>query len=66
MININSRNSIKNLISDPSILRNIVFNLSSLDTSFFCKVPLQGKITRYVLDFSNIEKLIFNIIRNTS
>lgn len=60
-----SRNRIKNSINNLSILRKIVFNLASLDTSFG-KVPLQRKLTRYMLDFSNIEKLIFDIIPNIS
>jgi hypothetical protein len=42
-------------------MRKIVFNLVSLDKRFG-KVPLQRKLTRYVLDFSNIEKLIFEVI----
>jgi hypothetical protein len=40
-------------------------HLASLDKRFG-KVPLQRKLTRYVLDFSNIEKLIFEIIPSIS
>lgn len=56
-----SRNRIGNSINNLSILRKIVFNLASLDTSFG-KVPLKRKLTRYTLDFNNIERLIFEII----
>ena len=56
-----SRNRVKNSINNLSIMRKIVFNLASLDNRFG-KVPLQRKLTRYMLDFSNIEKLIFEII----
>lgn len=58
-----SRNRIKNSINNLSIMRKIVFNLASLDNRFG-KVPLQRKITRYMLDFKNIEKLIFDVIPN--
>ena len=57
----NSRNRIKNSINNLSILRKIVFNLASLDTSFG-KVPLKRKLTNYMLDFSKIERLIFEVI----
>ena len=60
-----SRNRIKNSISNLSIMRKIIFNLASLDNSFG-KVPLQRKLTRYMLDFKNIEKLIFEIIPSIS
>lgn len=60
-----SRNRVKNSINNLSILRKIVFNLASLDNSFG-KVPLQRKLTRYMLDFNNIEKLIFEIIPSIS
>lgn len=56
-----SRNRIKNSINNLSILRKIVFNLASLDTSFG-KVPLKRKLTNYMLDFSKIERLIFEVI----
>ena len=51
-------NSIENL----SLVRKIVFNLARLDTSFGEKVTLKKKMTRYMLDFSNIENLIFEVI----
>lgn len=60
-----SRNRVQNSINNLSIMRKIVFNLASLDNSFG-KVPLQRKLTRYMLDFKNIEKLIFDIILNIS
>ena len=60
-----SRNRIKNSINNLSIMRKIVFNLASLDNTFG-KVPLQRKLTRYMLDFKNIEKLIFEIIPSIS
>ena len=58
-----SRNRVGNSINNLSILRKIVFNLASLDNSFG-KVPLKRKLTRYVLDFKNIERLIFDVIPN--
>ena len=60
-----SRNRVKNSINNLSIIRKIIFNLASLDNSFG-KVPLQRKLTRYMLDFKNIEKLIFEIIPSIS
>ena len=60
-----SRNREKNSIENLSILRKIVFNLTSLDKRFG-KVPLQRKLARYMLDFENIEKLIFEVIPNIS
>ena len=60
-----SRNRVQNSINNLSIMRKIVFNLASLDNSFG-KVPLQRKLTRYMLDFKNIEKLIFDVIPNIS
>ena len=56
-----SRNRVKNSINNLSILRKIVFNLASLDTSFG-KVPLKRKLTNYMLDFTKIERLIFEVI----
>ena len=56
-----SRNRDKNSTLNLATLRKIAFNLASLD-NIFGKVPLQRKFTRYMLDFSNIEKLIFEII----
>ena len=60
-----SRNRIENSISNLSIMRKIIFNSASLDNSFG-KVPLQRKLTRYMLDFKNIEKLIFETIPSIS
>lgn len=60
-----SRNREGNSINNLSIMRKIVFNLASLDNRFG-KVPLQRKLTRYMLDFENIEKLIFEVIPNIS
>jgi predicted transposase YbfD/YdcC len=60
-----SRNRVENSINNLAIMRKIVFNLASLDKRFG-KVPLQRKLTRYVLDFSNIEKLIFEVIPSIS
>lgn len=60
-----SRNRVNNSINNLSIMRKIVFNLASLDNSFG-KVPLQRKLTRYMLDFNNIEKLIFEVISSIS
>jgi predicted transposase YbfD/YdcC len=51
-------NSMENL----SIIRKIVFNLARLDTSFGKKLTLRKTLTRYLLDFTKIENLIFNII----
>ena len=56
-----SRNREKNSILNLATLRKIAFNLASLDNNFG-KVPLQRKLTRYMLDFKNIEKLIFDVI----
>lgn len=43
-----------------AIIRKIVFNLASLDNSFgTMEMPLQRNLTRYMLDFKNIERLIF-------
>ena len=60
-----SRNRVNNSINNLSIIRKIVFNLASLDNSFG-KVPLQRKLTRYMLDFGHIEKLIFEVIPSIS
>lgn len=60
-----SRNRVKNSINNLSIMRKIVFNLANLDNRFG-KVPLQRKLTRYMLDFKNIEKLIFEVIPSIS
>ena len=56
-----SRNREKNSILNLATLRKIAFNLASLENNFG-KVPLQRKLTRYMLDFKNIEKLIFEVI----
>lgn len=58
-----SRNRRENSIENLSAIRKIAFNLASLDNSFG-KVPLQRKLTRYMLDFTNIERLIFEVIPN--
>ena len=55
-----STNKVGNSIENLSIIRKIIFNLASLDNRFG-KVPLQRKLTRYMLDFENIEKLIFEV-----
>lgn len=60
-----SRNRVENSIANLSTLRKIVFNLASLDNAYG-KVPLQRKLTRYMLVFENIEKLIFEVIPNIS
>lgn len=57
-----SRNREQNSILNLATLRKIAFNLASLDESIGKKVPLQRKLTRYMLDFKNIEKLIFEVI----
>lgn len=60
-----STKKVGNSIENLSIIRKIIFNLASLDTRFG-KVPLQRKLTRYMLDFENIEKLIFEVIPSIS
>lgn len=60
-----STNKVENSIENLSIIRKIIFNLASLDTRFW-KVSLQRKLTRYMLDFENIKKLIFKVIPNIS
>ena len=57
-----SRNRVGNSVDNLSLLRKIVFNLTNMDKSFGEKVPLQRKLTRYMLDDRNIENLIFNVI----
>ena len=62
-----SRNKVGNSINNLAIIRKIVFNLASLDTSFGTKkMPLQRKMTRYMLDFKNIKRLIFEVIPSIS
>lgn len=56
-----SRNREGNSINNLAILRKIVFNLASLDNSFG-KITLTKKLTRYKLDYNNIERLIFDVI----
>lgn len=60
-----STNKVGNSIENLSIIRKIIFNIASLDNRFG-KVPLQRKLTRYMLDFKNIEKLIFEVIPSIS
>ena len=60
-----STNKVGTSIENLSIIRKIIFNLASLDNRFG-KVPLQRKLTRYMLDFENIEKLIFEVIPSIS
>ncbi len=57
-----STSKVGNSIENLSIIRKIVFNLARLDKSFGENVTLKKKMTRYILDFSNIERLIFEII----
>jgi len=57
-----STSKIGNSIENLSTIRKIVFNLARLDNSFGDNVTLKKKITRYMLDFSNIENLIFEVI----
>lgn len=56
-----SRNREGNSINNLSILRKIIFNLASLDNSFG-KITLTKKLTRYKLNYKNIERLIFDVI----
>ena len=49
-------------IENLAALRKVVFNLVRLDPSFGDKIPLQRKLTRYRMDYKNIEKLIFDIL----
>lgn len=60
-----STNKVGNSIENLSIIRKIIFNLASLDNRFG-KVPLQRKLTIYMFDFENIEKLIFEVIPSIS
>ena len=55
-----SRNRVGNSVSNLSAIRKIVFNLVRLDTSFG-KISFKKKLTRYLTDFSNIERLIFDV-----
>ncbi len=56
-----STNKKDNSIDNLSIIRKIVFNLARLDSSMG-NLTLKKKMTRYALDFTNIENLIFNIL----
>jgi len=58
-----STNKIGHSISNLSIIRKIVFNLVRLDKSFG-NISFEKKLTRYKVDFSNIENLIFNVFPN--
>lgn len=58
-----STNKVGHSISNLSIVRKIVFNLVRLDKSFG-DISFEKKLTRYKLDFSNIENLIFNVLPN--
>ena len=60
-----STNKTGHSISNLSIVRKIVFNLVRLDNSFG-NISFQKKLTRYKLDFHNIENLIFNVLTNIS
>lgn len=57
-----SRSRIGNSIHNLSLVRKIAFNLTNLDDSFKLKTPLRRKITRYLFDFSRIERLLFEVI----
>jgi len=61
-----SRSRVGNSIENLSTVRKIVFNLTKLDTSMGDKLTLRKKMTRYMLDFKNIENLIFNVIPSLS
>lgn len=61
-----STNKVGNSIHNLSTIRKIAFNLASLDDSFGKKIPLQRKLTRYMLDFKNIERLIFSVLPSIS
>ena len=56
-----SRNRVGNSVSNLSIIRKIVFNLVRLDVSFG-KITFEKKMSRYKVDFTNIENLIFNVL----
>lgn len=61
-----SRSRIGNSIHNLSLVRKIAFNLTNLDDSFKPKTPLRRKITRYLFDFSRIERLLFEVIPNVN
>ena len=56
-----SRNREGNSINNLAILRNFIFNLAALDDSFG-KITLTKKLTRYKLNYKNIERLIFDVM----
>ena len=56
-----SRNRVGHSISNLSIIRKIIFNLIRLDASFG-KISFEKKMTRYKVDFTSIENLIFNVL----
>lgn len=56
-----STNKKDNSIDNLAIIRKIVFNLASLDSSMG-NLTLKKKLTRYSFDFKNIENLLFNVI----
>ena len=58
-----STNKIGHSISNLSIIRKIVFNLVRLDESFGA-ISFKKKLSRYKVDFTNIENLIFNVLPN--
>ncbi|NLV94152.1 MAG: ISAs1 family transposase [Candidatus Riflebacteria bacterium] len=57
-----STNKKGNSIDNISIVRKIVYNLAQLDSSMGNNLSLKKKITRYALNFDNIENLIFFLI----
>lgn len=57
-----STNKQGNSIENLSIIRKIVFNLVRLDSSMGNNLTMRKKLTRYTLDFKNIENLVFNVI----
>lgn len=58
-----SRNRVGNSISNLSIIRKIVFNPVRLDPSFG-KISFEKKLSRYKVNFANIENLIFCALPN--
>ena len=56
-----STNKKDNFSDNLAIIRKIVFNLASLDSSMG-NLTLKKKLTRYSFDFKNIENLLFNVI----
>ena len=58
-----STNKVGHSISNLSIIRKIVFNLVRLDQSFGA-ISFMKKLSRYRVDFTNIENLIFNVLPN--